>query len=39
MLGGSVYFAFLRFSISLAGVILLFSLMSEPRFCRKNTVI
>ncbi len=39
MLGGSVYFAFLRFSISLAGTILLFSLMSEPRFCRKKTVI
>lgn len=36
MLGGSVYFAFLRFSISLAGVILLFSLMSKPRFCRKR---
>lgn len=39
MLGGSVYIAFVRFAISLAGVILLFSLMSESRFGRKKTVI
>lgn len=32
MLGGSVYIAMLRYIISLAGTILLFSLMSEPRF-------
>ncbi len=39
MLGGSVYIAFLRFAISLAGSILLFSLLSESRFSRKKTVI
>lgn len=38
MLGGSVYIAFIRFAISLAGVILLFSGMSESRFERKKTV-
>ncbi len=37
MLGGSVYIAFIRFSISLAGVILLFSGMSESRFGKKKT--
>ncbi len=39
MLGGSVYIAFIRFAISLAGVILLFSGMSESRFSRKKTMI
>lgn len=39
MLGGSVFIAFLRFAISLAGVILLFSRMSESRFGRKKTII
>lgn len=39
MLGGSVYIAFIRFAISLGGVILLFSRMSESRFNRKNTII
>ncbi len=39
MLGGSVYIAFIRFAISLAGTILLFSILSEPRFNRKRTVI
>lgn len=36
MLGGSVFTALLRFAISLAGTIILFSLMSEPRFDRKK---
>ncbi len=39
MLGGSVYIAFIRFAISLAGVILLFSEMSESRFGRKKTIV
>ena len=39
MLGGSVFMAFLRFAISLAGTVLLFSLMSESRFHTKKTVI
>lgn len=39
MLGGSVYIAFIRFAVSLAGTILLFSILSEPRFDRKKTVI
>lgn len=39
MLGGSVWIALLRFTISLAGVILLFSRMSESRFDRKRTAI
>lgn len=38
MLGGPVYIAFIRFAISLAGVILLFSRMSESRFDRKRTI-
>lgn len=38
MLGGSVYIALIRFVISLAGTILLFSLMSEPRFSRKKMI-
>ena len=39
MLGGSVYIAFFRLVINLAGVILLFSLLSESRFDRKKMVI
>lgn len=39
MLGGPIYIAFIRFAISLAGVILLFSEMSESRFDRKKTVV
>lgn len=39
MLGGSVYIAFIRFVISLTGVILLFSRISESRFGRKKTII
>ncbi len=39
MLGGSVYIAFIRFAISLAGVTLLFSRLSESRFGRKKTII
>ncbi len=39
MLGGPVYIAFIRFAISLGGVILLFSKMSESRFGRKKTII
>lgn len=36
MLGGSVYIALLRFSISLGGAIMFFSMMSEPKFERKR---
>ncbi len=39
MLGGSVYIAFIRFAISLGGVILLFSSMSESRFEKKKTIV
>ena len=39
MLGGSVHIAFIRFSVSLAGIIVLFSLMSESRFSRKKTIV
>ena len=39
MLGGSVYIALIRFAVSLAGVILLFSRMSESRFGRKKTIV
>lgn len=39
MLGGPVYIALIRFTISLIGVILLFSLMSKPRFGKEKTVI
>ncbi len=38
MLGGTVYVAMLRFAVSLAGTILLFSLMSEPRYDRKKMI-
>lgn len=39
MLGGPVYIALIRFTLSLAGTILLFSLMSESRFDKKRTII
>lgn len=39
MLGGSVYIALIRFTVSFIGVILLFSLLSESRFGRKKTTI
>lgn len=39
MLGGSVYIAFIRFAVSLAGTILLFSILSESRFDRKRTAV
>lgn len=39
MLGGSVYIAFIRFMISLAGVILLYSILSESRFSKKRTAL
>ncbi len=39
MLGGPVYIAFIRFAISLGGVILLFSEMSESRLDKKRTII
>lgn len=38
MLGGSVYIAFIRFAISLIGVVLLFNQISESRFSRKKTI-
>lgn len=39
MLGGSVSIAFIRFAISITGVILLFSILSESRFDRRRTMI
>lgn len=39
MLGGSVWIAFIRFAISLAGVILLFTRISESRFDGKRTIL
>ena len=39
MLGGTVLVALIRFSVSLVGVILLFSLMSEPKYGQKKTVL
>lgn len=39
MLGGSVYIAFIRFVISLGGVILLFSILCESRFSRNRTAL
>lgn len=39
MLGGTVYVALVRFVISLLGTILLFSLMSEPRYHRKKMIV
>lgn len=38
MLGGPVYIAFIRYVISLLGVMILFSQMSEPRFNLKKTM-
>ena len=37
MLGGSLYIALIRYALNVAGTILLFSLMSEPRFGKKKT--
>lgn len=39
MLGGTVFIAFIRFAISLAGSILLFSMIGESRFSRKKTIL
>ena len=39
MLGGSVGIAFIRFAISLVGVILIFSQMSKSRFDKKKTIL
>lgn len=39
MLGGSVYIAFIRFAISLAGVVVLFFIISKSRFGRKKTLV
>ncbi|MBD5134996.1 MAG: GHKL domain-containing protein [Lachnospiraceae bacterium] len=39
MLGGSAYIALIRFAISLAGTIILFSMMSESRFGNKKTAL
>lgn len=39
MLGGSVFIALIRFAISLAGSMLLFSILGQTRFGRKKTVV
>lgn len=39
MLGGPVYIALIRFTISLVGTVVLFSLMSEPKFHKKKAVV
>lgn len=39
MLGGSVFIAFTRFTVSLAGTILLFSLLSRSRFGKRKTAV
>lgn len=39
MLGGSVYIAFIRYVISLIGVVLMFSRIDESRFGRKKTIL
>lgn len=39
MLGGPVYIAFIRFLVSLIGVVLLFTRISEPRFDRKKAAV
>lgn len=39
MLGGPLYIALIRFAISLAGTILLFSMMSDYKFSRKKTAV
>ena len=38
MLGGPVYVALIRFGISFAGVVILFFLMTESRFNKKQTI-
>ena len=39
MLGGSVYIALIRFVVSLVGVIMLYSILSESRFSTRRTVL
>ena len=39
MLGGPVYIAFIRYLISLIGVVLIFSRIDESRFGRKKTIL
>lgn len=39
MLGGSVFIAFIRYIISLIGVVLLFTQISESRFSRNKTIV
>lgn len=39
MLGGPVYIAFIRYAISFAGVVLLFSLMSESKYHGKKLAV
>lgn len=39
MLGGSVFIALIRFTISLAGTALLYNLLSRPRFSREKTIV
>lgn len=38
MLGGSIFIALIRWVISITGVVILFFLMSEPRYHRKKTI-
>lgn len=38
MLGGPVYIALLRFALGFVGSVLMFSLMSEPRYHRKKMI-
>ena len=39
MLGGSVYIAFIRYVISLIGVVLMYGQIGESRFSRKKTIL
>lgn len=39
MLGGSIAVALIRFVINISGVVILFSLMSEPRYSLKKTAV
>ncbi len=39
MLGGPIYIAFIRYLISLMGVVLIFSRIDESRFGRKKTIL
>ncbi|MDE6912837.1 MAG: ATP-binding protein, partial [Lachnospiraceae bacterium] len=39
MLGGSVYIAFIRFVVSLVGVILIFLNISKSRYSKKKTAL